>query len=327
MLVWAPISPASVPHKSNELPSATPLPPPLSSINPPLLFPPISPLLSLPPLPLPFWTSDQLRPCPTLTARQHFLSSSYPLALSFFPSFFYFFFLGVGPATVNAGERDMKQTKGGRKKKNERILYFSRWDKSSVQSVFWLSACVLKEDILLRGKEKKKPTGGKFTFLPARRLFFFFLREEERGDRRWRERYRDKVFAQPSQWENACSPVETVSVRNVNVFVQQKAGTSSFFLLFFWGIDSLKGKSSQYSVFPTVNKKHLSHSHAAFVAWWSLFLRATRPPSLFINYQEADTWATRWRTHRNMPSLWCACTVVCLGCCCAVHFAIAATVC
>ena len=55
-------------------------------------------------------------------------------------------------------------------------------------------------------KKKKNPSAGSLPSCLMGDLTYFFLeREEEREDRRWRERYRDKVFAQPSQWKNACS--------------------------------------------------------------------------------------------------------------------------
>lgn len=101
--------PASVPHKSNELPSM----PPLSSINPPH---------PIPHLPIPSWTSDQLRPCPAHTARQHFLSPSLsPLSLPYPPlcSVIFLLFSGVGPAAVTR-ERWSQQKVVKKKKKRQR---------------------------------------------------------------------------------------------------------------------------------------------------------------------------------------------------------------
>lgn len=62
MLVGAPISPVLVPHKSNELPRIAPL------FFPSLTFPSSPPPHSV----SPSLTHDQLRPCPALSASQHF---------------------------------------------------------------------------------------------------------------------------------------------------------------------------------------------------------------------------------------------------------------
>lgn len=187
MLVWAPISPASVPHKSDELPSM----PPLSSINPPLLFLP-SPLLFSP-----SWTSDQLRPCPALTACQHFLSSSYPLALSFFFSFW----VSGQPLST---QRDREQSKGGRKKRESFI--FRMRNALYRCECFSVSVC-WKEKILLQTPWQE------VYFLPARRLDF---REEERSQKMKRSIeivYNCHYTLYQFTWENTCVyPLETDSV-------------------------------------------------------------------------------------------------------------------
>ena len=159
-------------------------------------------------------------------------------------------------------------------------------------------------------KKKKNPSAGSLPSCLMGDLTYFFLeREEEREDRRWRERYRDKVFAQPSQWKNACSR------DSVGQECKLICPTESRNISFFLGIDSLKDKSSQYSAFLTVNKKTcilLTH------CLMKLIPLCHRSPSLFINYQ-ADTWGARWCTYQNIPSLWYTCTVVYLGHCCGIH--------
>lgn len=137
MLVWAPISPASVPHKSDELPRM----PPLFAINPPLLF-----LPSYPPFFCTSWRSDQLNPCPALTVRQHFLSHSYPLALSFFSSFW----LSGRPLST---QRHREETKGDRKQDNPLFLGCEMLC-TEVSEYLGVSMC-WKENILLQSPRQE----------------------------------------------------------------------------------------------------------------------------------------------------------------------------
>lgn len=155
-----------------------PVCPPLSSINAPLLFLPTPP----PSLSSPSWTSDQLRPCPALTARQHFLS---PLASPRSSSFFSSFWVSCQPLST---QRDREQTKGGRKK--ERILYFQA-EKCSVQ--MWVSVCAGWRASFCKTLSHPHPQQEVY-FPPARRLDF---KDEER--------HRDTCTAVSTQWEDVFS--------------------------------------------------------------------------------------------------------------------------